>query len=121
MNDFYSIIRKVIPDFDSGRCHWIRRFEPLDVPTGTNWRLVLDYNGRIDVSLKISGVTEMPVFKPATAPGVPPYAPYDLGEFFITSDPKTNRVILFDELKARRLVADSVAFETATDQVTPTE
>ena len=109
MNNWHNQIVKVIPDFDLGRCHWLRRLDLWDAAEGPCLRLVLDYAGQFDIALVATCVQEMPVIKPATTPGTLPYAPYDLGEFMIAE--QEGRVVLFDELKGWRIVAQLVSLE----------
>jgi hypothetical protein len=110
---WFEEIQKVIPGFDLGRCQWLRQVDVWEEGEERRCRLVLDYEGRLSVALVAKGVNELPLFA-ETAPGVLPYAPYDLGELLVSVDPSTCRVIIFDELKGWRMAADSLSFEGVT-------
>ncbi len=121
MKNIIDDIRKVVPDFEFAKCHWIRRAEVVTVASPAAYRIVLDYGGCLDVALVVVGIHEMPTFKPATTPWVLPYAPYDLGELLLTVDPRTDCIVLFDELNGWRLVADSLVFEGSVDHIEDVE
>jgi hypothetical protein len=106
-------ISKEIPGFDLARCHWLRGFDCWQKGEARCGQLVLDWAGRLDVRLAITGISELPRFG-ASQPGALPYMPYDVGELLISVDPATGRTIIFDELKGWRIVAESVSFGGAT-------
>ena len=120
MNDWYHDIVKVIPGFDLGRCRWMRRFDVWDVAEGRCCRLILDYAGQFDIALVAKGVREIS-HHGVPIPSVMPYAPYDLGEFLIADQPQLKCMVLFDELKGWRIVADSIAVESIVAHVEAAE
>lgn len=115
LNELYDDIVKAIPGFDLSRCLWMLRLDVWVGVEGRCCRLVLNYEDRLDIALVAKGVSELPRIKPAATPGVLPYSPYDLGELLVTTEPTSKRLVLFDELKGWRMVAESLSFEGVTD------
>ena len=109
MSNWKSEIAAQMPGFDLGLCHWLRRLDAWDDDHGRCLRFVLDYAGQCDVAFVAKGVNKMPLIRPAATPGVLPYAPFDLGELLITEH--NGHVVLFDELKGWKIVAESLSFE----------
>jgi hypothetical protein len=109
MSNCFNQVRTLIPDFDLGRCEWIRSLELWEDDQGICVRMVLDYAGVYDLVLVAKNVYEIPVIPPAKVPGVLPYAPYDLGELFASTN--GSEVLISDELKGWRLAADDMVVE----------
>lgn len=119
MMNWQEQILTVLPDFNIGRCHWLRGLETEDDPNGPCLRVVVDYAGRYDIHIVLKNVCELPLIRPSTVPGVLPFTPYDLGELLIHET--EGRVIVADELKGWKIVAQSLSFDVVEQNATEEE
>jgi hypothetical protein len=114
MSEIIAQITNVLPDFRVDKCRWIHRLDVWEAEHGRCCRLVVCFDNRVDLSFVATGVREFTLGNRERTPGSLPYAPYDLGEFFIQKL-SPERYILADELKGWRIVADSLVFEGKSD------